>query len=1375
MKKVIILITICLFSKLYGQNALEYAQKFTISEGLAHNGVTCMLEDSRGFLWFGSYDGLNKYDGYKFTTYKNTVNSNIISSNRVRALNEDHNGNIWIGTEKGLTLYDAKSESFRQIKNINQDRFLVQNAIIRHILINQAQDIVLVSTEANGILVFNNDYKFLGKYYPGQVSNKQNIVFFKGIPLDNTKYLFSTSSGVFQFNFEDKSFVQVLEDQIGYSESIEAIGESKFIVAKQHGAVIINYRGNNNGSFTIENEFLQNYNIKALLFDVTKNLWVGAIKKGVLKITNIDDFINKKPNSIQQFDDGLGLLRTSALMETSRGNCWVATFNEGVYRFNVVIPPFKSCNVKMNYPYGLESNSVRHIAAIDDDRVYLTSTDGDLVLFNTKKEVFEPIGLKKQYAIKKKISTIYLDSKKNIWLKFEGGINLFRIKQGSTYLEEIRFESAQDKEDFATAFRSFTEDKYGHLWIGTNSDVYRIRINELNEVTKVENLNDNPYFSRKTLTRARVVYADPVYDFVWVGADSDGLFRVENKIETIDKLGITQYKANTVDEYSISSDFVSSIIRLPNEEFWIGTEGGGVCKVLNSESSPQFISYSEENGLSNNAVKSILYDDNNNLWITTNIGLNKLDTKDFRIRKFKKSDGLPFEDFFYASQKLPNGTILLSGFDGFCYFKPNDVTEKEPLPKLQFDNLRILNTAILPGDTIDDRVLLSKSLNELDEIVLKHNENVFSLEVLSLHFLNSQNHNLKYRLLPLREEWVQVPSSQNTIQYNDLQHGEYELHVMASNALNQWTPPKVLKIIVKPSIWNTNMAYTMYVLLSLLLIFIVIRGILKIQALNHKVEIEQLTISSVKKLNEAKLRFFSNISHEIKTPLTLISSPIETLLKSSGKNATLNDRLNLMKRQVRKIEQLINQVHDFQRADANHLKLNYSRFRFDMFIEELVKDFGYLARKDEKELQIERKKSKIIVAADKAKLEKIFNNLFSNALKYTKQKDTITVDYSVEDKDLIVVIEDTGQGIDEVDLPHVFERFYQSHHIKDMHNSGSGIGLSFSKRLVEMHYGYITVESNFGEGTKFTVRLPIVKEHTESEDIIEDINLPDEKEINLDASLIQEYNPLDIKISGDFAESLIFYVEDNTEMRNYVAEVLSKYFDIKTFSNGQECLDAMEDRWPDIVISDIQMPILDGLSLCIKIKSDLKTSHIPVILLTALTNIKDQVQGIRDGADAYITKPFNVQHLVTNTEALLTNRKKLRERFHVGIPLTRDNNINDRNDNAFLDKLYSIIEENLGNHEFNLNDLAREMYLNRTHFFQKVKALTNQTPFELLKMYRLKRSTDFLLQENMSVKEVALVSGFKSRTNFSKVFKDTYNTSPSIYAEEMKKKRKTEY
>lgn len=413
------------------------------------------------------------------------------------------------------------------------------------------------------------------------------------------------------------------------------------------------------------------------------------------------------------------------------------------------------------------------------------------------------------------------------------------------------------------------------------------------------------------------------------------------------------------------------------------------------------------------------------------------------------------------------------------------------------------------------------------------------------------------------------------------------------------------------------MAYALYVLVIFLIIGTVLFYILKVQKLRHNIQLEQIEKDKEKEVNAAKLRFFANISHELKTPLNLISVPIKQLSDRFLNDPESQNKLNLVARQSKKIGQLIDQIHDFEKVDANLMEMEFSRFYFDEFLDRLLSDFQYLAYNSNKTLQLLPQNENIVVSADKDKLEKVFNNLLSNAFKYTKEGDSISITYESQEKDLIVSVTDTGRGIDSADLPHIFERFYQSKKKENVHSSGSGIGLAFSKKLVEMHYGYLEASSELGKGTTIKVRLPIVKkESLQDQESREKAILNAENELADSKKTILKTEISDIKASGAYSDSLLFYAEDDLDMRIYVSKVLSKFFKVKTFTNGRECFEAMEDQWPDLLISDIQMPVMNGLELCKRIKSDIKTSHIPVILLTALADIENQIQGIKDGADA---------------------------------------------------------------------------------------------------------------------------------------------------------------
>ncbi|MEQ9289108.1 MAG: ATP-binding protein [Cyclobacteriaceae bacterium] len=1359
---------VCMHGLFAQGNQLKSAQQLTISEGLAHNGVTSIIEDSRGYIWIGTYDGLNRYDGYAFTIFKNTVDKDILLSNRVRAINEDQNGDLWIGTDEGISKYDYSRQSFQNIYSNKLLKKAMTGPIIRKILTEGDDGTILCATEGEGLLLFNSDGAFSHQSIPNKVSDER-VHFFDGKRLDQDYYVFSTSIGLLLYHLPSSSFKKVLGNEISSSTALLEVKKGTILVALNNGLAAINYSTAQNGSvFTLNARLLEAYTFNGLSIDKLGNLWLSMLNNGLLHLENVEALLNEGTARRSSFMEGPGRLRASCVYTTSRYGCWFGSFDKGLFRFTLKENPFRHFKMEKDMKYALASNNITRFSKWDDKRVYISASRGGFGLFNTEEKQFEPLPFDIPESLRLRTGFVFVDSRKDLWLRVVAS-GLYRIRKGSTKMEKIGGDSYPNIDH--TVSRTIIEDGLGNIWVGGVSNVIKISLDATANVTNIESLNQNPYFQANPISLVRTIFYDSLLGFTWIGTDADGLFRMKNKADRpLKDWDVEQFVKDKNDPLSISSNFVTNIVRLPNQELWLGTEGGGICKVLNADKTPGFESFSEKQGLSNNVVKSIVVD-GTDLWVSTNKGLNKFETDNSRFTRFHKADGLLYEDFFYSSEYLENGYILMSSEEGFCYFKPKDLPDEEPLPNLVMSDFSLYNKIILPEDSVAGRVLLGQNLSLTESIELRHDENVFSIQLTSLHYSNPENRYLKYQLWPLNKEWVEVPSSQRSIYYSGLQPGDYELRAMASNSLNQWTGQQTLKISIAPPFWKTKLAYFIYVVLIGLLIYVVMYFILKIQSLRHNIEIEQLEKDTEKKISAAKLRFFSNISHEIKTPLTLISGPIAFLVERFKSNTDVQEKLQLVQRQSKKISQLVDQVHDFQRADANKLKLNPSHFCFDHFIEELIADFDFIARNDQKKLELKGSTEKIYVSADKDKLEKIFNNLLSNAFKFTQANDSITVGYRRENKDLIVVVKDTGRGIDGEDLPLIFERFYQSNKKHSSYTGGSGIGLAFSKRLVEMHYGYIGAQSEVGKGTSIEVRLPVIRTwSTNNQAEKEQEILLMEKEMVDVQPTREEINIAYIKVDGAYAESKIFFAEDNTDMRKFVSGVLSNFFRVETFANGAECLRAMEEEWPDLVLSDVLMPELNGFELCKCVKSDIKTSHIPVVLLTACTATDDHIQGLNEGADAYIKKPFEVQHLVSKIESLLRIRQQLKARFQIDLPLTLENDQNNGNDHAFLEKLYSLMAENLDNQELDLNSFARELYLNRTHFYQKVKALTDQTPFELLKMYRLKKAAEFLVQKQVSVKEVYMMTGFKSRTHFAKLFKEKYGATPGKYAEEMEKK-----
>jgi len=572
----LIIIVLLFFEGLIAQEeTLQYSEKVTISNGLAHNGVTSILEDSRGFLWFGTYDGINRYDGYDVKTYKNTIDQNILTSNRVRAINEDENGNLWFGTDEGITIYNSSQEKFEKVYS---NQLLGENfsgPIVRNILIDGELDLIVCTTEGNGILLFNKDANFIGKYIPSGENFEDTILFFKGMKLNNSNYIFTTSNGLIIFNISTKQFQKVLNKEIDYCNSVIEIDDKTLLITLLEGVALVDYEvSKGEFSFKLNHKNLESYQFNSALIDPLNKLWLGTLNAGLIQVDDIEILRNKAPITIKKFTEGKKILRISSIVSTKNNNCWVGTFNEGLYKFDMNQNPFKNYNTKKDFEHGIGTNSVTHIEPLDDDRAYLTASFGGLGLFNTKTEKFEkvPLPLSKKQLLN--VSSIFVDSRENIWIRNNNEQILLRLKKGASTFEKVVLENLSTTD--ALGIRSFTEDQQGNIWLGLNSDVYKISVDKRNKITRIESLNQNLFFKTNKLALARYIYADPIYDYIWIGADSDGLFRVSTKENTtIEDLKIDRYVKDANKPLSISSNFVTTIIRLPNEELWIGTEGGG--------------------------------------------------------------------------------------------------------------------------------------------------------------------------------------------------------------------------------------------------------------------------------------------------------------------------------------------------------------------------------------------------------------------------------------------------------------------------------------------------------------------------------------------------------------------------------------------------------------------------------------------------------------------------------------------------------------------------------------------------------------------------------------------------------------------------------
>lgn len=1309
---------------------LKMIDNINISNGLSHNGVTTVFKDSRGYFWFGTYDGLNLYNGFSTTIYKNTVNSKILISNRIRCIQEDNKKRLWLGTDDGITVFDYNRESFYNL-NKNNISTNAYDYIIKSLFFLSKSNEMICVTQNNGIIIYDQNSNLIR-----QDLSEKNVTNNKGIKLNDKYILLATTKGIRLYSIENGQTINILPHITSSIQDICKINDSLMAICFDTYISIIKIKNYEN--FEVEHTYNYNKSIQTITKDSNNNIWIGFTYDGFACVKYLDENIKNhkylKNNRIASF------------YPINNSDVWVATFDNGLFKYTVK-DVFKSINsINMKMP---------HIFHIDSTRIFLQNANSNSYIYyisSMKEEMMTRDNSLKSYKLLK-------DSENSFDIIFSENQPFIEIRTGKEILKKKSNKLLLLKKEKPL---NYLFDRYGNIWLGYSDNLYRISFDDNNNIKDVESIHQNTYFREKGISKIRSIYEDYKTGTIMIGTNTQGLYIVHKYKDTpLKDVSISQYTNNENDLTSLSSNFVSSILRTPDGVLWIGTEQGGLCKGIETSGNLSFKVYSEKDGLSNNVVKGLLCDDNGGLWISTNIGLNYYNKKTDSFHVYRKKDGLPFEDFWYSTYKDKGGKLWFSGINDICYFEPKELSYQEELPKIHFRSLKIYNHNIYPNQKFGGRILLNKKLTDGDLLKLNYNENSFSISIDALYNESATDHYIKYKLIPTGTDWIHIPASEQKISFNNLQPGDYKLYVSASNSFGEWTENKVLNISIKPPFWKSNYAYAVYILLGLLSILIVIYIIIHIQNLKHNLHIEAIEKQNLQTLNIEKQRYFSNISHELKTPLTLILAPLSMLNDRFTLDLEVKNKLSSIKRQVKKMLQLIEMFHELQLNENNLLRIRPSNFSFNQLVDDITEDFIIMAQHDNKKLSVESPSENIQVLADYAMIETILNNLLNNAIKYTKSEDCIIIKYSCHENLLVLTVEDTGFGIAESDLPHIFEQFYQAPRKNNLNIGGTGIGLAFTKRLVELHSGTISVYSKIDVGTTFTISMPIVQSVLQEDNSNKIVN----NSIN-----VKEWDIKSIKLENNITNSKVFLVEDNSEMRIFLKDILENFFNIKSFSNGKECLDAMQTEWPDIIISDVMMPEMDGNELCHKIKEDLKTSHIPIILLTACDTIDDKIKGLKSGADAYISKPFYPNHLITRIETLLYSRQQLKERFKTNIPLTlnKENGLSIK-DNEFIQELYVLFSNSMDNEDIDIDLFARHLGVNRTLFFQKVKALTGETPYELFKDYRLQKAAELLLEGESNVTEICTITGFKSRTHFSRLFKDKYKVSPSKYKDYMNK------
>jgi len=1312
---------------------------FSQADGLPNNQIQCIFQDKKGWIWLGTSQGLSRFDGYRFVSFiHNPEDTTSLSGSLVRVIYEDSKGNLLIGTENGgLNVFDREKELFRHPFK-NNPEFKSKDVSVNTI----KEDLIgnlFIGTDRNLLKIDKNGH--LSKVSPstGNITGS----FIRVVEFDSSgKLWIGTSDGLFLYH-PDSNAIETIPIPVIKQQSKEVFDIFKdedgllWIGTYSNGLLLVDPLTKAIRHLSLDPNLPRTETVRTIAKGVLGDYWIGT--RGGL-------YVYSKTRGVTGFfkhdnRDNRSLANNSVLdiFHDARGETWIGT-RGGLNLLAKSKQVFRNFSALPNDDHYLNSSIIYTFWIDDKKRIWVGTEDGGIDIYDPEKGTFTYLMAKEDNtnSISQNCIKAFLDDRKgNLWVgTFWGGIDVLNLKSGNITHYQHSPENQQSLAD--NRVWALCIDDEGGIWVGTSAGVDRF-----DPETK-------SFIHFPKLAQSRQVN--------WINIDSDK----KVWIGTVDEIIIYDPENESIIRHNEHS---RSFLEDSDKKYWIATLDKGIA--LYSKQKGALNYFDEHNGLSNNQSLYILEDDNHSLWISTSNGLSKFDKEKIQFRNFTSRDGLRNDQFTYgAAYKSSNGELLFGGISGFNMFNPDDILTDDQNVPMVFTELRVFNRTV--PITREKDAILTKSISETSRLTLNYEQNVFTLEFAALDFINSSSTLYSYYLEGFDKGWNE-PSTTRTATYTNLNPGDYTLRI---KRVLRWNQPGnedlVLTITILPPFWMTWWFRSIIGLITLALGYSFIRFMINREKIKHQLVFEKIKARNLHELDMLKLRLFTNISHEIRTPLTLILGPLEKLISKKVPEDEIPSHLNLVYRNTKQLDRLINQLLDFRKLETGNLKLELAEDDMVSLVSEIVESFQEYALENKIDLKFHTLKKSLISLFDRDKVETIINNLISNALKFTDEGGSISVHLSLvfatDDEDSLnnhpekqyieISVKDTGKGISDTNIDKIFTRFFRIDTKNE--SSGTGIGLALVKELIKLHRGSITVISKPDKGSKFTLRLPYETEIlSEATDIADEI-LPDKSNSADSGSLIDE-------LSEESNAQIMLIVEDNADVRYFIRSHFESVYKIYETKNGKEGWDLALKIIPDVIISDILMPDVDGFEFCKRIKKDERTSHIPVLLLTALHSKESEIEGLSSGADDYITKPFDISILQTKVENMLQARRSLKEKYTRELILKPSDITISSPDERFLRKAIEVVEKNISNGDLDIEHFASEVGVSRMQLYRKFNALTNMTVKEFIRSIRLKRAAQLLLEKKLNVTEIAYSVGFKDMSHFRKSFHREFGMSASEY------------
>lgn len=1312
-------------------------KNISVEDGLSQSTVFCILQDREGFMWFGTRGGgLNKYDGYDFTVFKNDPSdSTSLSNNEVISLFEDADGQLWVGTRKGgLNKFDKATETFQQFVHSDNRGSIAGNTV--NAIFQDSQKRLWFGT-SSGIELFAEGV-FLHNQIPN-IGNK-NIT---SIDEDSEGNLYiSDKTGLYIWN-RSSNLTKYYQNNDVASDAVRSNYSVPVVVDKDNRV----WLGSSNGLKVLneENEiesFESFYNIsfgpksetREIHEDADGNIWVGTIQ-GLYKFDynrKTLDFFKKDENS----NESLGHNSIYSIYQDRSGSVWVGTWGGGVSMLSDKLWKFDHYK---HFGYNDKSLSNNVVSSFEEDyRGLWIGTEVGGLNFKPKNKsdfiIYRANERNSKALSSDHVKTLFHDSRGRLWVgTFGKGLNLFNKNTGA-------FQHFLDDEKIFT----LAEGPNGNLWVGTLNGLYRFNYDK-NQIKYFTNIpNDETSLSHS--------FVDVLYlarnNVLWVGTKEAGLMRYNPSTENFER-----FKNIPNDSTSLSSNYIISLSEDSEGKLLIGTNNG--LNIYNPAQN-NFINVKIE-GLPDLNINGVLSDDSNNYWISTNKGISKYSPLE-GIINYDLKDGLQSNEFNRSSYFKGNGgKFYFGGINGFNVFHPDSILMNTNIPPIVITDFKISNMSARAGA---ENSPLTKAISETEEIVLDYNESDFSFDFVALNYISPEKNKYAYRLLGYNNKWI-YSGTNRTATYTNIPSGEYVFEVKGANNDNKWNETGVsIKIRIKPPIWKTPLAYIIYTITLLLLLALFRRITAKGIEQKNIIKNERQEKERIEELNQLKLRFFTNISHEFRTPLTLISGPLSKISTYQTDNEEQKYLLRIVQNNVKRLLLLVNELMDFRKAENEKYNLRVSNTNLVGFLEHIIDCFSENALENSIVISFNNSiDANEEIWFDQGILDKVIFNLLSNAIKHTPKDKAISVSLEKQGAEALITIKDSGIGIAQEDLEKIFDRFYQIEKDGQASSYGTGIGLAFVKRLIQVHRGRISVESEVGKGTSFLISIPIEKEAYSENELVDSKKHDVLKATQHPVVLSTPTVPLENEGKG---RSKLLIVEDNDELRGFLTSHFNQY-KLLVAANGKEGLELAKKEIPDIIISDIMMPEMDGLEMCTKLRSYFATSHIPIVLLTAKSEMSQKIEGLDMGADAYIEKPFDIGFLDATISSILKQRRAIRQKFSNEPDIDLDSLALNVHETKFVEKVNSYITQNISNPDLSVEMLALELGLSRSQLFRKIRSVFETTPSEIIRIERLKYSKKVLLELNFNINEVADHVGFKSTPYFITSFKKYYGITPKEY------------